>query len=257
LLASAVGLLAVVLAVAAGRAAGARRSLRILTQLMVLAVILQGVLGGLTVIYRLPTLVSTAHLGLSMVFFLMTLGATAWSWPGPLAAPAAGEGRARALATGLIVLTWLQVVVGGLVRHLGAGRACATEFPLCAGQIWPVLGPEQLHQLHRLGGLALALVVLAAAPALRAAARRRGRRLALVSATLLPFVVVLQVGLGILTVASSVGVSPVVAHTGGAAALLAAAFGIRAGLGALPAGPSAERPHASRFSHAPEAGGAA
>src|SRR3989338_3395179 len=32
-------------------------------------VIFQGILGGLTVIYKLPTLISTAHLGLSMIFF--------------------------------------------------------------------------------------------------------------------------------------------------------------------------------------------
>ena len=32
-------------------------------------VILQGLLGGITVIYKLPTVVSTSHLALSMVFF--------------------------------------------------------------------------------------------------------------------------------------------------------------------------------------------
>src|SRR5215468_2558833 len=34
-----------------------------------LLVVFQGVLGGITVIYRLPTMVSTSHLAVSLIFF--------------------------------------------------------------------------------------------------------------------------------------------------------------------------------------------
>src|SRR5688572_22612356 len=69
LVASAVGLMTVILAVLAWRE---RRHDRVMARLGILAVLmvcLQGVLGGLTVIYKLPPEISIAHLALSMFFF--------------------------------------------------------------------------------------------------------------------------------------------------------------------------------------------
>jgi heme A synthase len=125
------------------------------------------------------------------------------------------------------------VILGGLVRHTGAGRACGTDIPGCGGELWPALGQGQLHQAHRLAGLLLGLVLLAAAPVLVRGARRAGRRAATLAAAALPAVVVAQVVLGILTVTSGIGVWQAVAHTGGAALLLACCLGVAFGLGPL------------------------
>ncbi len=50
-----------------------RRWMKVLGGIAVLAVCLQGILGGLTVKYLLPTPVSVAHAGLAQTFFCLTL----------------------------------------------------------------------------------------------------------------------------------------------------------------------------------------
>src|SRR6185437_10720194 len=54
-------------------------------------------------------------------------------------------------------LVYTQMVLGALMRHLGAGLACTTV-PLCNGKLWPTgVHPNvTLHMTHRL----FALVVL-------------------------------------------------------------------------------------------------
>src|SRR5688500_4894341 len=71
LLASAVGLVTLVVATLTWRRPDPR--LRILAALGVALVIFQGCLGGLTVLLRLPPIISVAHLATSMVFFAWTL----------------------------------------------------------------------------------------------------------------------------------------------------------------------------------------
>ena len=68
LLALAVALLATTLAVLVFRARRDRAA-RGLAALAVVLVVIQAVLGGLTVIYRLPTAISSTHLATSMAFF--------------------------------------------------------------------------------------------------------------------------------------------------------------------------------------------
>lgn len=215
LVATLVGLVTCFLAAALWRRRDDGRSLRAWGLLLVAMVAVQGVLGGLTVIYKLPTLVSTAHLGLSMIFFLAVVETGFRLRPAPRA------GAASSLVLLALAATYLQIVLGGLVRHAGAGRACGTEFPLCAGEVWPALPQAQLHQLHRGVGFVLALLVASAALAgwrRAAAARQRG---ALWAAALAPVLVVMQVVLGVVTVTSNIGVWQVTAHTGVAALLLA------------------------------------
>lgn len=239
LVATFVGLLTIAFVVAAWRRRPVDRGLRALSLVMLIAVILQGVLGGITVIYRLPTLVSTAHLGLSLIFFTATCLAVFRSRPGAPRLFARLETASRAhsarrvrparIALGVaVVATWVQALLGGLVRHVGAGRACGTEWPLCGGELWPLLGAAQLHQAHRFAGYLVAVVVIAAALAAVASFHRlppgSRRRLARLAASVAPVLVLLQVVLGILTVLSNVGTWQVVLHLGGAAALLATLF---------------------------------
>src|SRR5712672_788360 len=71
LIASTVGFLIVVLAVWLGRAEP-RRWVRCLGYLALGAVILQGILGGITVLWYLPDAISIAHAGLAQVVFCLT-----------------------------------------------------------------------------------------------------------------------------------------------------------------------------------------
>jgi len=221
LLALAVALLTATLAVLVFRSR-ADRGARGLAGLAVALVLVQALLGGLTVILRLPLLVSSSHLATSMAFF-STLIALAHrlrpprpaSEPGPPPTPPGPRGL-----VGLAALaTYLQIVLGALVRHTGAGLACNTAIPLCDGQLWPAGGPAQLHMLHRLWGTALVALVLAAAwGPLRRALPSHPARAALALAA--PVLVAAQVGLGLLTVVTFIDVSLVTAHLALGALLL-------------------------------------
>ena len=72
MIASGVGMLTIVLAVWTWRA-DPRRAIRWLAVGALGAVILQGLLGGLTVLFLLPAPISVAHAGLAQLFFCITV----------------------------------------------------------------------------------------------------------------------------------------------------------------------------------------
>jgi len=175
-------------------------------------VVAQGLLGGLTVIYRLPPLVLVLHTATSMLF-LATLVALAWRLSGRAAAPSAQGSRLLFLTAAAV---YLQIVLGGAVRHTGAGLVCV-DLPYCRGAIWPmhVHPAVHLHMAHRAFALVvLALVVWNAARIFRAG---QARALALAG----PALAVLQIALGVLTITTFKDLVPVTAHLLVAALLLA------------------------------------
>lgn len=186
-------------------------------------VIFQGILGGITVIYRLPTAVSTAHLATSMIFLCLVAGIAFACFP--QRSPVSGEAL-RGLKSWLIpalVLVYLQIVLGALVRHTGAGLACL-DIPLCRGSLWPEGAPPilQVHMLHRLAGAVVGVVVLATSwRAYRASSGFPALRLLSLAA---PALVLLQIGLGLWSVHSALGLFPVTAHLGVGALLLVVFF---------------------------------
>lgn len=195
--------------------------LRGLALLAIVLVLFQASLGALTVLYQLPLLVSASHLATSMAFFALVIY-LAWRLRPAAATPApspvpAGVRRLAGLAA---AATYLQIVLGAFVRHTGAGLACNVGIPLCDGALWPAWGPARLHMAHRLLGVAVALLVAAAAAAaLRALPR--GARLARALAWAAPAVVVLQVAAGFWTVTSYISIPVVTLHVALGAALLA------------------------------------
>jgi heme A synthase len=190
----------------------------------VVLLLVQSVFGGLTVLYRLPDLVSTTHLALALSFLLLaTVLASATGGRHDDAQSPRAEGRAwpgaRVWAGTAAGLVFVQSVLGGLVRHMDAGMACP-DFPLCLGQLVPPLvnAPITTHFLHRVLGLVVALTVCAFAARLyRVGSSPRLRRWALVAAGL----VLLQVALGFASVLTVLAVAPVSLHTLVAASLLA------------------------------------
>ena len=170
-------------------------------------VIFQGLLGGLTVLYRLPTLVLVMHLGTSMLFLaLMSVLA--------IGRPLRGDW----LLWTTTIAVYLQILLGATVRHTGAGLVCV-DLPYCRGALWPtgVHPMVHLHMAHR----ALALVVLALVfwSSLRTARASAGvvRWLALAA----PALVLIQIGLGIATILTFKDLAPLTAHLLVGALLLA------------------------------------
>jgi len=182
-------------------------------------VVVQALLGGITVKLRLPTPVSTAHTGTSLLFFLTLLYVAVRSRPAPVEARAVPPPSVARLALVAAVAIFFQMVLGGLVRHSGAALAC-TDVPLCRGSLWPDAHPTVLIQaLHRLTGVAVALLVFASSiMTLRHAGPRRDLRALAVVA---PVLVCVQIALGVLAVTSFLALATVEAHLGVATALLA------------------------------------
>src|SRR5215471_748943 len=79
------------------------------------AVIAQGVLGGLTVMFFLPPAISTAHAGLAEIFFCITVALALFTSPGWMDAYDAritDDTGLRRLATATTVLIYSQILVG-------------------------------------------------------------------------------------------------------------------------------------------------
>ena len=180
----------------------------------------QSVFGGITVIYQLPTAVSTTHLSLAFIFVSLATvlaSSTAWRTQG-LTMVGESADKLRRFATVGAALVFTQSVVGALVRHLDAGLSCP-DAPLCLGQVVPPLVNPLIttHFIHRVLGVLTALVVVALAVwARNAGTPKPVRRWTTIAAWL----VVGQVGLGFASVLSVLAVVPVSVHTLVAASLL-------------------------------------
>ena len=124
MIASAVGFLTVCLAIWMWRSEQ-RAWMRRLGFLAVAAVILQGVLGGITVLYLLPPAVSISHACLAQLFFCTTVALalfTSSGWHrGPQIVEDSGFPSLRSLAVAASLLTIVQVALGAGFRHRAIG----------------------------------------------------------------------------------------------------------------------------------------
>jgi heme a synthase len=124
MIASAVGFLTIILAVWLWRCEE-RQWLRLLGWALLAAVIAQGLLGGLTVLFLLPPAVSISHACLAQVFFAATVAMALFTSPGWRQEPVllADQGwpslRSLAILTPLLVL--LQIALGAGYRHRAFG----------------------------------------------------------------------------------------------------------------------------------------
>jgi len=187
-----------------------RPAVRALGLLALLAVVLQGVLGGVTVLYRLPLAVSVTHACLAQAFFCLTIALATVTAPGWAAArrrtAPAGLRPLTAAATGVV---FAQLILGALMRHMGAGLAIP-DFPLAFGRFVPPLVTPHItvHFAHRVGALVVALAVGATATAALRAQEPWLRRPAAIALALLP----LQITLGAATIWSGRAVIPTTTH---------------------------------------------
>lgn len=186
------------------------------------AILAQAVLGGLTVLFLLPPAVSSSHAGLAQIVFALTATIalrTSRFWSrfteeAPRAAvPAGAVARASRLALWAAGATYVQILLGAIVRHTGAGLAIP-DWPLSFGKFLPSAtewsAPGVLaHFTHRTFAWAVAALVVAAALALRRLDGVPGLR-ALANLWLL--LVALQVALGATSVWTAKAVWATASH---------------------------------------------
>src|SRR6185295_6448682 len=125
LVASTVGFLILVLAVWLWRSEP-RAWVRRLGYLALAAVITQGILGGITVLWYLPDAISIAHAGLAEIVFCLTVTIALVTSPGWQRGYAAGLPNDRTLQKVAIATTasiYVQILLGATMRHTDAGLA--------------------------------------------------------------------------------------------------------------------------------------
>src|ERR1700704_765800 len=101
-----------------------KRFLRMLGWWSLGAVVAQGLLGGLTVKLLLPKSVSIAHAGLAEIFLCLNVAIAFFASRAFTQMRTFEKGDAPVTSTtALVALVYAQVLVGALMRHLGAGLA--------------------------------------------------------------------------------------------------------------------------------------
>jgi cytochrome c oxidase assembly protein subunit 15 len=164
LIASTVGFMTIILAVWIWRA-DQRPWMKTLGFAALGAVILQGLLGGLTVLLLLPAPVSIGHAGLAQLFFCSTVAIALFTSSGWRTAPALpDDARLRTLALTTTVLIYAQILIGATMRHNQAGLAIP-DFPLAFGGLVPPRWTfaVAVHFAHRAGALIVLCAIAATA----------------------------------------------------------------------------------------------
>ncbi len=220
MVATAVGVLTILLAVWLSRREP-RAWVRRVGYAALAAVVAQGVLGGLTVIFLLPTAVSVAHACLAQTFFCLIVTVAIVTSPAWRVAADPSRNPVVRIGAATVAMIFLQLLVGAVMRHTKAGLAIP-DFPLALGRVVPPIGsfPVAVAFAHRLGAFAVAGCV--AGCVIQAfASRRPGLKK---TALLLAALVALQITLGAFTVLSRKAVAVTTAHVATGALLLGMAL---------------------------------
>ncbi len=152
MIASVVGFLTVILTIWLWRRED-RRWVRLLGVIALGSVVAQGVLGGLTVLFLLPTAISVSHATLAQTFFCiistLALVTSAW-WRNEPAHPPAEKTKCSILQLSVVttITIFIQLILGAWMRHSDAGLA-VPDFPLAYGQVFPALTPEALTKYNQ------------------------------------------------------------------------------------------------------------
>lgn len=165
----------------------------------------QVVLGGLTVLLKLPPAITVIHLANSMLIYMLFLYMTFLSY----------RKAAQALKPSLfflipLSLVYAQSVLGGIVRHTGAGLECP-DFPTCLGQWIPPVASMGvwLHYIHRTFAYVLFAVFCGYAVSLW----KRGLRK---QSVFMAGGILLQITLGVILVLSQLSIFAAVLHAANA-----------------------------------------
>jgi heme a synthase len=164
LIASTVGFLTVILSIWVWRV-DPRGWVRKLGLAALGAVILQGVLGGVTVLLKLPPAVSVGHAALAQLFFCITVSLAVFTSPswlrGGRTSPVPHAATLAWLAGATTAMIYVQILLGATMRHTNAGMAIPT-FPLAFGHLIPPVFTTgiAIHFAHRVGALLVTLAVL-------------------------------------------------------------------------------------------------
>lgn len=188
-------------------------------------VLVQALLGGVTVLYFLPTAVSvlhaaTAELFLCLVVLIAVVTSASWIRVSQEMRPTYNGDRPRRFGRWLPLAVYSQILIGAVMRHSDAGLAIP-DFPLVFGGLLPPEWsfPIAIHYLHRVGALLVAVWIFKAWQE----ANRDGEtwRGVVWPARVLITLLIVQVSLGALVVWSGKAALPNTLHVTVGASILA------------------------------------
>ncbi len=227
-----------------------RKGVRMLGGIALLAVITQGILGGITVLLLLPTWVSVSHATLAQTFFSLTIVLalmTSRLWKSDETETVSSTGRTRLWAILAVIAVWVQLILGALMRHSASGLA-VPDFPTTYGHWLPPMNGADMaslndyrltyydlppvdltqiwiHFVHRIGAVAVTIILLGCViHILRNYQLPRLRETAIIQGLLL----LVQFLLGALTVWTGKGVQIATAHVAVGALLLGTSVALAA-----------------------------
>lgn len=192
-----------------------------------IGVVIQGILGGLTVKYYLPVSISTSHATLGQSVFCMTLALaviTGRRWkPFSEKLPNISGFDVRQLSLLTTSVVVLQLIIGAVMRHTQSGLAIPT-FPHAFGQLVPDFTSfgVVINFAHRVGALCVTILLLTTCISIL---RHHGsleplRRPAILALVLLA----VQISLGAIVIWNRMPVTPTTLHVSTGAAILGTMF---------------------------------
>jgi cytochrome c oxidase assembly protein subunit 15 len=222
-------------------------------------IVLQAILGGITVLYLLPLPVAVAHAGTAQALFCLMVAMALFTNPSfgtgapleaggayprrrTLATLATGEPHAdgayprrpklATLATLTTAVIYIQILIGAVMRHLGAGLAIP-DFPTSFGHWMPPFYTPAIavNFAHRFGAAVVSIFVLWTVA--RVFTNYRDRSALTHPALLLLALLLTQISLGALTIWSGRAVLPTTAHVAIGAAVLATSLALTIRIRAL------------------------
>jgi heme a synthase len=187
-------------------------------------IVVQAVLGGITVLLELPLAIAVTHAATAQALFCMMVSIAIFTNPRWSTTPHLDDPPARiplpALAAATTVVIYMQILVGALMRHMSAGLVIP-DFPLSFGYLVPPYWNEYIaiNFAHRCGALVVsAMIVWTLARVIRT-----HRDVAALRRPALPMFILLvaQICLGAIAIWSGRAVIPTTSHVAVGAAVLA------------------------------------
>ncbi len=127
-----------------------RKWVKMLGLFAVGTVILQGVLGGVTVLFYLPLAISVSHAVLAQTFFVITI-VIAYSQSLERFARKTSDDNYSPVFIKLVLVfalcVYLQLIFGALMRHTKSGLAIP-DFPAMGGMAWPTFDTIMLNRIN-------------------------------------------------------------------------------------------------------------
>jgi cytochrome c oxidase assembly protein subunit 15 len=199
-------------------------------------IVLQAILGGITVLYLLPLPVAVAHAGTAQALFCLMVAIALFTNPNfDTAAPPVSNRANRqtaVLATITTAVIYIQILIGAVMRHLGAGLAIP-DFPQSFGHWLPPFFSLAIavNFAHRCGAIVVSILILCTVA--RVFTTYRARKALSHPALLLLTLLITQVSLGAMTIWSGRAVLPTTAHVAIGAAVLATSLALTIRIRAL------------------------